>query len=89
MNIDPHIIYHLIVFGTLFMVLATFCRRSVILALLLFLPIAGEYIQPFLAKLPDRFHLWFTFEYKDILVNFIGALIGIGLILIISLFRNK
>ena len=89
MNIDPNIIYHLIFFGTLFTVLAAFCRRSILLALLLILPVVGEYIQPILAKLPDRFHLWFAFEYKDIFVNFIGALIGIGLILIISLFHKK
>ena len=88
MDIDPHIIYHLLAFGTLFTVLATFCRKSILLAALLILPIAGEYIQPILAKLPDHFKLWFAFEYKDIFFNYFGALIGICLILLISLFRK-
>ena len=73
-----------------FMVITAFCRKSIVLPVsLACLPLIGEYIQPILAKLPDKYRFWFAFEYQDIFWNFIGALIGTGIVLVWLLLRKK
>jgi len=69
MNIDPHIIYHLIIYGTIFMVITSLCKRWIILALLLCLPTAIEYVQAYLRSV--------QFDYSNIPFNIIGSIIGI------------
>jgi len=79
--LDIHILYHIVLYSIVFIPLALYLRRGLLLLLcLIILPIAGEYIQQ--ASFLSRFN--FFFEYFDMLINLIGSLIGIGIAYLMS-----
>jgi hypothetical protein len=76
---DIHIIYHLVFYVVLFVFITLFSRdrEIIIIIALLTLPLAGEVAQIYISQIaPDHYHLWFSFEWKDVVVNTSGALFG-------------
>ena len=79
---DVHIIYHLLIYIVLFVFITLFSkgRNIIIIVALLTLPLTGELAQICFTYIVPN---WFSFEWKDVVVNTSGALLGIeGVILI-------